>query len=189
MNDLLQTACELQAFFEDRRWQYCFIGGLAVVHWGEPRLTRDVDVTLLAGYSHESRYVDPLLEKYPARIEDAREFALENRVVLLRSNGGIPIDVALGAVPFEVEATRDAVSVPFTQRFSLKLCLPEDLIVMKAFADRDEDWRDISGIVVKQAARLDRKRILRHLAPLVAAKGNQESLMRVEDLLDREGAS
>ncbi len=187
MNDLVQTASDLQTFLEDRKWQFCFIGGLAVVHWGEPRLTRDVDVTLLAEYSNESRFVEPLLDNYEARIEDAREFALENRVILLRSGSGIPIDIALGAVPFEEEATRDAVAVEFIRGVNLRLCLPEDLIVMKAFADREEDWRDISGIIVKQEGQLDSERILRNLEPFVEVKGNLEALRRVESLLGDEG--
>jgi predicted nucleotidyltransferase len=54
---------------------------------------------------------------------------------------------------------------------SVKLCTPEDLIVMKAFADRDLDWNDIRGIIVRQGAdNLDWNHIFEHLAPLCEAK-------------------
>lgn len=54
---------------------------------------------------------------------------------------------------------------------SVKLCTPEDLIVMKAFADRDLDWNDIRGIIVRQGTgNLDWEYIFRHLAPLCEAK-------------------
>ena len=32
----------------------------------------------------------------------------------------------------------------------IRVCSAEDLIVMKAFADREIDWHDIRGIVVRQ---------------------------------------
>jgi hypothetical protein len=34
-------------FFEERRWKYAFIGGLANLRWGQPRTTEDIDTTLL----------------------------------------------------------------------------------------------------------------------------------------------
>ncbi len=39
---------------------------------------------------------------------DAREFALRYRVVLVRSQAGVPVDVALGAMPFEERAVARA---------------------------------------------------------------------------------
>ena len=50
MIDLFQVALELQAFLLSRTWRFCFIGGLALQRWGEPRVTQDVDCTLLTGF-------------------------------------------------------------------------------------------------------------------------------------------
>jgi hypothetical protein len=72
LNLLFAAAADLQRFFDELGWKFCFIGGLAVQRWGEPRLTQDVDATLLTGFGSESDYVDPLLEKYSGRIQDAR---------------------------------------------------------------------------------------------------------------------
>ena len=77
------------------------MGGLAVQRWGEPRLTRDVDLTLLVGFGSEESYIDPLLKEFGARVEEPRQFALEHRVLLLRDANGVPLDLALGALPFE----------------------------------------------------------------------------------------
>ena len=38
-------------------------GGLAVQRWGEPRLTRDADLTLLTGFGKEARFASALLER------------------------------------------------------------------------------------------------------------------------------
>ena len=49
MNPILETALEVQLFCRSRRWRFCFIGAIAVQRWGEPRLTQDVDLTVLSG--------------------------------------------------------------------------------------------------------------------------------------------
>jgi hypothetical protein len=47
MNAIFAAALDLQGFCDKRGWRCCFIGGLAVQRWGEPRMTRDADLTLL----------------------------------------------------------------------------------------------------------------------------------------------
>ena len=49
MKPVLKAAAEVQAVCEAQQWRFCFIGGLALLWWGEPRETVDVDVTLLTG--------------------------------------------------------------------------------------------------------------------------------------------
>ncbi|MSV28014.1 MAG: hypothetical protein EXQ52_04615 [Bryobacterales bacterium] len=100
MVDLFQTAADLQRFCDRHGWKSCFIGGIAVQRWGEPRVTRDVNLTLLTGFGGEGRFIDELLNTCAARLQDVREFALRNRVLLLRAPEGAGIDVSLGALPF-----------------------------------------------------------------------------------------
>jgi hypothetical protein len=92
MIDLFETARQLQVFCDQQGWRSCFIGGLAVQRWGEPRVTRDVDLTVLAGFGSEDRFIAPLLAAYPTRIEDAKEFAHRYRVLLLRTASGVGIE-------------------------------------------------------------------------------------------------
>jgi len=101
VNPLFSAALDLQHFFEARAWRFCVIGALAVQRWGEPRLTLDVDCTLLTGFGNEGHYIDTLLAAFMPRIEEARAFALANRVVLLYGTTKVPLDVTLGAMPFE----------------------------------------------------------------------------------------
>lgn len=49
MNPIFAAAYDLQAFCERAGWRFCFIGGVAVQRWGEPRFTQDADLTLLKG--------------------------------------------------------------------------------------------------------------------------------------------
>ncbi len=61
MLELIRVAADLQRFCEARDWRFCFIGGLALQRWGEPRETIDVDVTLLTGFGGEEPFIAPLL--------------------------------------------------------------------------------------------------------------------------------
>jgi len=185
MIELVEAATELQAFCEERGWSFCFIGGLALQHWGEPRLTFDVDATLLTGFGDEESYIDPLLESFRARVPEAREFARRNRVLLLESSDGIPLDIALGALPFEAEAVRRSRLVFLGGDVPLRLCSAEDLVVMKAFADRGRDWLDIEGVLIRQGTGLDWEYLLEQLRPLVEAKEAPDILPRLEALRRR----
>jgi len=100
MKDLIEVAAHLQELFAERGWRFCFIEGLAVQHWGEPRVTLDVDVSLFTGFGREEAFIKELLNHYEARVENCLDFALRNRVVLLQSEGNISIDIALAGLPF-----------------------------------------------------------------------------------------
>ena len=41
MNPLYAAAAEVQEFLQERGWPFCFIGGLALARWGQPRTTQD----------------------------------------------------------------------------------------------------------------------------------------------------
>jgi hypothetical protein len=53
MNPILEAARDFQTFCETNGWKFCFIGGLAVQRWGEPRQTQDADLTLITGFGQE----------------------------------------------------------------------------------------------------------------------------------------
>ena len=184
MKTLFQAARELQEFFRGKDWRFCFIGGVALQRWGEPRLTVDVDACLLTGFGGEEGFIRSLLDAYPARIPDAARFALENRVLLLRSADGVGFDVALAGLPFEEAIISRATAFEFLPEISLVTCSAEDLIVLKAFASRPRDWTDVEGVITRQQGRLDKALILASLAPLCEVKNAPEILSRTRALLE-----
>ncbi|MFH1619250.1 MAG: nucleotidyl transferase AbiEii/AbiGii toxin family protein [bacterium] len=185
MKTLFQTALELQNFFGGKNWRFCFIGGLALQRWGEARLTVDVDVALLTGFGCEKEFINALLGAYPARIPDAAGFALENRVLLLKSAGGVGIDIALAGLPFEGETVQRASVFEFLPGMKLLTCSAEDLIVMKAFADRTRDWSDVESIIDRQQEKIDKQYIMARLSPLCDLKEAPEILSRLNNLLKK----
>jgi len=187
VHELLELAAEIQSFCLQRDWKFCFIGGLVVQHWSEPRTTKDVDLTLLTGFGTEDTYVDEWLRHYEPRRPDTRDFALTRRVLLLWGKRRLAIDVALGALPFEEEAVRRARDVEVVPGVNLRFCSAEDLIVMKAFANRDRDWRDVETTILRQRNSLDWKYILKQLEPLVSLKEEPEILTRLNKFRVNDG--
>jgi hypothetical protein len=183
VNPIFAAALEIQEFCVARQFRFCFIGGLAVQRWGEPRLTVDVDLTLLTGFGAEESFVDALLGAFRVRRADARAFALRYRVLLLESSGSIPLDISLGAMPFEERTVARASGFEVETGSSLTTCSAEDLIVHKVFADRAQDWLDVEGIAIRQSGRLDEALIGAELRPLLALKGTPEAEERLQGLL------
>lgn len=187
MNPVFAAALELQAFCHARQWRFCFIGGIAVQRWGEPRTTADADLTLLTGFGNEEPFVDALLQAFRGRREDARAFALTRRVVLLEGSNTVPLDVSLGAIPLEQRIVDRSSDYPITAGKTLRTCSAEDLIVLKTIAGRDQDWLDIKGVAVRQVGRLDERLIFRELDPLLDLKGTPEAAARLREILRLPG--
>lgn len=182
MNPVLATAVEVQRFFEARGWPFCIIGGIAVQRWGEPRVTVDVEVTLLTRFGGEEQFVDALLGRFQPRRADAREFALLHRVLLLQTIDGVGVDVALGALPFEEAAVARSSLAELLPGLWLRTCSAEDFVVMKAFASRERDWLDLKGVLIRRGKQLDWPLIWRELRPLVELKEAPEILEHLERL-------
>ena len=183
MKTLIESARKLQGFMESRQWPFCFIGGIALLAWGRPRLTVDIDISLYTGFGKEAPFIDALLEAFSPRISDAGDFALKNRVLLLKTNEGIGIDAVLSALAYEKEMIDGASDVEFLPGINLRVCRAEDLIVLKAFADRAQDWADVESVVESQGDKLDGNYIIERLIPLTEAKEAPKILERVKVLL------
>jgi len=174
---LFEPAKQLQDFCDQQGWRSCFIGGIAVLRWGETRVTRDIDLTVLTGFGGEEPVIDGLLANYAARMQNARQFALRNRVLLLNTASGTGIDVSLGAIPFEELVIEHATSFAFAPGIELRTCSAEDLIVMKLFASRALDIRDAEGVVIRNRGKLNWIYTEEQLQPLVELK-HEPSILR-----------
>lgn len=180
---VMAAAAEVETFCRAQGWRFCFIGGIAVQRWGMPRFTQDVDITLLAGFGAEENFIDPLLRRFPGRLSDARQFALQRRVLLARTADGVDLDFSLGALPFEERCVERASTWKLNEQFSLTTCSAEDLIVHKVFAGRDRDWSDIESVLARQHGRLDLAHVRRELPPLLELKEDSESFSKLERLI------
>ena len=185
MNNVIAAALELQAVCQKHGWRFCFIGGIAVQRWSEPRFTNDADLTLLTGFGSEDAFIRPLLEVFVPRRPDAAEFALRSRVLLLKNSEGIGLDVALGAFPFETHTIERSSPFVFPTGQSLITCSAEDLLVHKCFANREKDWLDVDGILARQWNKLNLKVVRKELKPLAQLKEEPEIIVRLEQKIAR----
>ena len=65
---VIGAAWEAQQKLSRGGFRFCFIGGLALQRWGEPRYTQDVDLTLLCPFGEELAVGRALAELFqPAR--------------------------------------------------------------------------------------------------------------------------
>jgi hypothetical protein len=182
---LLEVAQQLQSMADANQWRLAFIGGIALQRWGEPRLTVDVDAALFAGIEPDLKILQVLLEVFDARIENPIRFALNNRVVLLRSNDGIGIDIGLAAFSYEEQAFQRSSLFEFDEGIVLRTISAEDLVIMKALAGRDKDWLDVGTISIRQAQTLDWTLIETTIAALAELFENPHALIRLREIRSR----
>ena len=173
MKTLFQSTFDLQNFFLVKGWKFCFIGGIALQRWGEPRLTLDADVSLLCGDGEEEKICAEILSAYKARINNALPFAIEHRVLLAADGNGVKFDISLASFDFEKEIIERASYYKFSETISLLTCSAEDLAVMKAFACREKDLADLRAIADRQKNSLDIKFIRKQLSLLAPAKPDE----------------
>lgn len=183
-SDLLQAALEVQRFFDENRWNFVLIGGLAVLRWGQPRTTIDVDGTLVTNFIDEEEYIDTALARFSSRIPHAKDFAVQNRVLLLQASNGVGIDISLGGLPFEQQMVERSSKYTFEKGCDLRICSAEDLIVLKAFAARDKDWADVDSILRRQAGKLNVDYIFTNLRPLCEIKDAPEIVERLHKMIE-----
>ena len=187
MNALFSAGLEIQHLLKTLNWPFCFIGGLAVIRWGELRMTQDIDLCLLCGFGNEAKYARVLLDNLKPRITDALTFALTNRVLLVSTSNGVATDIVFSGLPFEEEMIKRSSSFDFYPDCSLITCSAEDLIVLKAFADRTKDWMDVESIILRQGRNLDIDYVLRQLSPLCDLKGTPEIIARLKTMAGKLG--
>lgn len=155
MNLQLEAIKEVHECFTREGIPYVLIGGIALQWWGEPRFTRDVDVTVLVNLGEEEKVIRKILSAFSSRISDALEFGLKNRICLVKSKDGYEIDISLGIPGYEEEVIKMAVECELEKGYTVKICSAEDLIIHKAVAGRSQDLGDIEGIIIRQGKKLD----------------------------------
>jgi len=154
------------------RWMV--IGGIAVIARGVRRFTADID----AAVRGDEIGIDALLvalakKRIGPRIEDARQFARENLVLLLRHEpSGVEFDVSLAWTEFEHEAIAAATVAAFGT-VKAPMARPEDLVVFKAIAGRGKDMDDVAALLALYP-KLDLARVRARVRELAALADTPE---------------
>jgi hypothetical protein len=159
------------------------IGGQAVLLYGEPRLTRDIDITLGVG-TDRLPDVLTLLPEIPLRpIPEDTETFVEQTMVLpaLHEDTGVRVDLVFSWTPFERQAISRARRVVLGGE-PVPFASPEDVVIHKIFAGRPRDLEDVVSIVRNQGD-LDRAYVLRWLGEFDAGTDEPVFVRRFESIL------
>lgn len=76
---IFEVAAEVADFLDEQGVAYAFLGGLVVQHWGEPRLTKDVDVVVVVSSERERAFLHAAVGRFRPRLENAVDFATRHR--------------------------------------------------------------------------------------------------------------
>ena len=128
---------------------YMIIGGQAVLLYGEPRLTKDIDITLGAGLD---RLADILAAAQAAQLTllvDPETFTRQTMVLPCTDpQSGMRVDFILSFSPYEQLAISRARTVTIGDA-KLRYASVEDLIILKVIAGRPRDLEDVKSILLK----------------------------------------
>ncbi len=185
MSGILEAAASVCEEIRRLGLPHCVIGGIALQRWGEPRMTVDVDVTVLSGFGNELQIFQKLAARFAPRVAEAESLAVHNRIALLVTETGVGLDISLGALPFEERVISRASEWLIPNYGPIRTCSADDLIVLKAFAARDKDWLDIEGLLIRRGESIDRWLVFEELTPLAELKEEPEILDRLNDLFSK----
>lgn len=166
------------------RW-YLF-GAQAVIVWGRPRLTADVDVTLALDPTEVDRVLAPLSGAgFSPRPANPRDFVLRTRILpVIHEPTGMPVDLVLAGPGLEMEFLENAREIDVEGR-KIPVISPEDLVTAKILAGRLKDMEDAESVVAEQLDRLDLGRIRHWLEVLEQSLDRRDLLPELERMVDR----
>lgn len=185
---LAATAAEVVAVLarvlRRRRVPWYLFGAQAVIYWGRPRLSADVDLTVRLPLE-EARGLAAAFEEegFHPLVEDLEEFVQRTRVLPLEHRGsGLPVDVVFGGPGLEEEFLDRAVAVEIGGE-QVPVIAPEDLVVSKILAGRPKDIDDVRGILAVRGPTLDLDRPRSLLALLETALDRSDLVRELDRLL------
>ena len=162
---------------------YMIIGGQAVLLYGEPRLTRDIDITLGVDTNCLDRLLSAVQELSLKPLpEDIQTFVKETMVLpALDEHAGIRVDFIFSYTPFETNAIKRAKTVMILGQ-KVAFASPEDLIIHKIFAGRPRDLEDVRIILMKNPD-IDKSYIRKWLREFDESSTTKEFLKNLEEIL------
>ena len=167
------------------RW-YVF-GAQAVIAYGVPRLSADVDVTVRLSPEDPERFSTAMhAAGFALRVDDP-DFVRRTRVMpFVHLATAMPVDVVLAASGLEDEFL-DRARVVDIGGTSVPLIEPEDLVIAKVLAGRPKDLEDARSLWRIRGPELDADRIHRTLRLLEEALSQSDLVPSFESI--RQGGA
>lgn len=174
---------EIAESLDEERIPYMIIGGQAVLIYGRPRLTRDIDITLGID-ADDFALVEKTCKKLKLKMlpENPKNFAKETNVLPAEEpTSGIRIDFIFSFSPYETQAIKRAKEI-IIDNYPVKFASCEDVIIHKMVAARAIDAEDVKSILIKNKDSIDLEYItgwLSEFSKISEHKGILESFNRL----------
>ncbi len=169
-----------------RRWPWYVFGGQAVLAYGQPRLTADVDVTVDLGAAGPADLVSELKRSsFELRFELSDAFLAESQLLpFFHRPTGLPVDVVLANSRLQVEFLERRRMVD-AGGSKVPMISPEDLVAMKILAGRRKDLEDARGVLLERAGSIDLELVRKVIDRLDAVRGGHKLKARLDRLARR----
>ena len=161
---------------------YMVIGGQAVLQYGLPRFTQDIDLTIALTPEEAGKILNCIEGSFRVLPRNLEKFIRETWVLPVEHfETGVRVDFIFSISAFEREAIEKAREIRIENQ-SIRYIQPEDLVVQKIIAGRAIDLEDARGILNTQGEKIDRERIERDIIALSQETGEKEWLNRWKEV-------
>jgi predicted nucleotidyltransferase len=163
---------------------YMIIGGQAVLIYGRPRLTYDIDITLGVD-TDKFQIIEKVCRKLRLRIlpEDPETFAKETKVLPAEEpRSRIRLDFIFSCTAYETQAIKRAKEISI-YNYAVKFASCEDVIIHKMLAGRAIDEEDVKSILAKNRSSLNLKYVRRWISEFGRISEHNNVLQRFNGLV------
>lgn len=164
-----------------QRIPYMVIGGQAVLLHGEPRMTRDIDITIgiTTDELDQMLYLIEGIQLKP--LVDPRDFTLQTMVLPCQDlETRIRVDFIFSFSTYERQAMERTRTVNM-EGVGVNFVSAEDLVIHKIFSGRPRDLEDVKTILIKNPE-ID-NRYIRHWLNELAEATDEPFVDLFEDVL------
>jgi len=155
---------EIARCLDQRDIPYMIIGGQAVLVYGRPRLTRDIDITLGVD-TDKFELIEDVCKKLKLKIlpESPKDFARKTRVLPAEEpESKIRVDFIFSFSEYEKQALKRTKRLEI-DNYAVRFASCEDVIIHKMVAGRAIDEEDVKSILIKHKGSIDFEYIKRWL--------------------------
>jgi len=134
----------------ERKIDYMIIGGQAVLIYGEPRLTKDIDITLGVDIDQLDNIISIVNElNLKVLVKNPRDFTKKTMVLpAIDEQTGLRVDFIFSFTEYEREALKRVNKIKIDE-VEVNYISIEDLIIHKLISGRSRDLEDIQIILSK----------------------------------------
>jgi predicted nucleotidyltransferase len=179
-----QLIKKIAQHLDKERIPYMIIGGQAVLLYGSPRLTRDIDMTL--GVDTDKFFlIQTICKNLGLKIlpENPEDFANQTKVLPAEDpNSKVRVDFIFSFTHYEQQAINRAKEVHMND-YPVRFASCEDVIIHKMLAARAVDEEDVKNILIKNENAIDLEHIRKWLSQFGKIAEHKGILQRFNGLL------